>query len=85
MKYTLLDLDIKDKILDVLNYYEFSDLEYIEFQLKKNLSFSTVLYNVKIEDVKIQNIDDINFQIFIKTDFKNFIYNFNKEKNCFDE
>ena len=72
----LFDIDLEEHLIDAIEEYNTrkGDLRDI---IIKHLSFSKTLYNISIEDVKVQFIDKDNIQVFIKTSFKNYIKNIN--------
>lgn len=72
----LFDIDLEEHLIDAIDEYKIRGGDLKETILK-NLSFSKTLYNVSIEDVKVQFIDKENIQVFIKTSFKNYIKNIN--------
>lgn len=72
----LFDIDLEEHLIDAIEEYKTRKSDLRE-TIIKHLSFAKTLYNVSIEDVKVQFIDEDNIQVFIKTNFKNYIKNIN--------
>ena len=72
----LFDIDLEEHLIDAIEDYKIKKGDLRE-TIIKHLSFSKTLYNISIEDVKVQFIDEDNIQVFIKTNFKNYIKNIN--------
>lgn len=72
----LFDIDLEEHLIDAIEDYKVRKGDLRE-TIIKHLSFAKTLYNVSVEDVKVQFIDEDNIQVFIKTNFKNYIKNIN--------
>ena len=76
----LFDIDLEEHLIDAIEEYNLKRTNLKDI-ICKHLSFSRTLYNIKIEDVIVQEIDEDNIQVFIKTSFKNYIKNINLKKS----
>jgi hypothetical protein len=72
--------EIKENLIDILDRESFENL-YNSFYDEKVLidkiknKLTQTRFNLVIKDVKIQRVNEFEFQIFLKTNIQNFIFN----------
>ena len=72
--------EIKENLIDILDRESFENL-YNSFYDEKVLidkiknKLTQTRFNLVVNDVKIQRVNEFEFQIFLKTNIQNFIFN----------
>lgn len=72
--------EIKENLIDILDKESFENL-YNSFYDEKVLidkiknKLTQTRFNLVVNDVKIQRVNEFEFQIFLKTNIQNFIFN----------
>lgn len=78
-----MEIEIREQLIDILDSLNFDDIYFcdeilIKERIKNNLSQTR--FNLKVEDVQIQRISEFEFQFFLKTNLRNFIFNINLDE-----